>query len=133
VLIIEPFNLEVRQKRAELLHQLGHSQDAISEYKLVCNMTKAVRNYHDALTALFHIIELAPDHEPTAFLEIARLCERQNKLDLAINFYKKYVKRSLMRGDFGEVLQTCRRLVGIVTNDEEVNFWRNVASQIFKN
>ncbi len=133
VLIIEPFNLEVRQKRAELLHQLGYTQDAVHEYKLVCNMTKAVHNYHDALTALFHIIELAPDYEPGAFLEMAKLCERQNKMDLAINFYKKYAKRSLMRGDFGEALQTCRRLLTMLPNDSDVMNWRNIATQVSKN
>ena len=133
VLLIEPFNLEVRQKRAEILHQLGDAEGAVEEYKLVCNMTKAVNNYHDALTALFHIVELAPDYEPTAFLELARLCERQNKPDLAINFYKKYARRSLVRGDFGEVMQTCRRLLTLLPNDEESKSWRSIANEIMRN
>lgn len=133
VLLIEPFNLEVRQKRAELLHQLGQAESAVEEYKLVCNMTKATNNYHDALTALFHIIELAPDYEPSAFLELARLCEKQNKADLAVNFYKKYARHSLTRCDFGEVLQACRRLLSLTPNDEETKMWRSIALDIMKN
>ncbi len=133
VLINEPFNLEIRQKRAEILDQLGHVESAVEEYKLVVNMTKAINNYHDALTSLFHIIELAPDYEPSAFLELAKLCERQNKGDLAINFYKKYAKRSLTRGDLGEVLQTCRKILSLVPDDQDTHIWRKVAAEVMKN
>lgn len=132
VLIIEPFNLEVRQKRAELLHQLGHTQDAVNEYKLVWHMTKAIHNNYDALTALFHLIELAPDAEPDSFLEMAKMCERQNQIDLALTFYKKYARRSLVRGDFGETISTCKRLLQMVPNDNEVATWRDAATQMAK-
>lgn len=133
VLINEPFNLEIRQKRAEILDHLGHVQSAVEEYKLVVNMTKAINNYHDALTALFHIIELAPDYEPSAFLELAKLCERQNKSELAINFYKKYARRSLMRGDLGEVLLTCRKILSLVPDDQDTALWRKIAAEVMKN
>lgn len=96
-------------------------------------MTKAINNYHDALTALFHIIELAPDYEPSAFLELAKLCERQNKSELAINFYKKYARRSLMRGDLGEVLLTCRKILSLVPDDQDTALWRKIAAEVMKN
>lgn len=132
VLTIEPFNLEVRQKRAELLHALGNVKDAVEEYKLICNMTKAIHNFHDALTALFHIVELEPDEEVSSFLELARICERQQKGDLALNFYKKYAKRSLERGDFGEAVQACRRVLSLNTEDAETTQWRDIALKLMK-
>ena len=127
VLSMEPFNLDVRQKRAELLQKLGSVPEAVEEYKLICNMTKAVHNYHDALIALFHIVELAPDVEVSAFWELARICERQHKDDLAINFYKKYALRSLEQGDLGEVSLACRRVAALAPDDRDVEKWRNIA------
>ncbi|BBM85264.1 tetratricopeptide repeat protein [Candidatus Uabimicrobium amorphum] len=132
VLTMNPFDLEIRQKRAELLHKLNHVESAIEEYKLICHMTKAVNNYHDALTALFHIVELAPEHDPSAFLDMAKLCERQNKNDLAINFYKKYAIFNLEKGDLGEVMQSCRRLSILSPGDEEVKKWRDLVSYVMK-
>jgi tetratricopeptide (TPR) repeat protein len=132
VLTIDPFSLDVRQKVAELLQQLGRIQDAVEEYKLICNMTKAVQNYHDALTALFHIVELAPEDEVSAFLELGRICERQQKSDLAVNFYKKYALHSLERADFGEVIVTCRRVLAINADDQESQTWRDIAMKVMK-
>lgn len=132
VLVIDPFNLEVREKRAELLHELGRVDEAVEEYKLICNMTKAVQRYHEALTALFHIVELAPDQEISAFLELARICEKQQKVDLAVNFYKKYAWHSLRRGDFGEALIACRRVLALNSEDKEVEKWRDTALQFVK-
>ena len=133
VLVIDPFNLEVRQKRAELLHQLGHIDEAISEYKLILNMTKSVHNYHDALTALFHILELASDTEDFAFLEVAKICENQGKIDLAVNFYKKYVRFKINQGDIGEVTYICKRLLSLTQNDPEVAKWRSFTSNFIDN
>ena len=52
---------------------------------------------------------------------------------MPINFYKKYARRSLMRGDFGEVLHTCRRLLSMVPNDNETKSWRSIALEVMKN
>ena len=132
VLHLQPFNLDVRQKIAELLQMLGRIEEAVEEYKLICNMTKAVQNYHDALTALFHIVELAPDYEVSAFLELARICERQQKMDLALNFYKKYALHSLEHADFGEVVQTCRRVLSVTPDDHDIQQWRDIAMKVMK-
>jgi ABC-type dipeptide/oligopeptide/nickel transport system permease component len=94
-------------------------------------MTKAVQNYHDALTALFHIVELAPETEVSAFLELGKICERQQKMELAINFYKKYAWHSLVRGDFGESVQTCRRVLGLIA-DQETQTWRDIALKLMR-
>ncbi|HNZ67067.1 MAG TPA: hypothetical protein PKM32_06815 [Planctomycetota bacterium] len=49
VLIIDPFHLEVRKKRAELLEQLGHIDVAVEEYKCISNMTKAINDQYDTI------------------------------------------------------------------------------------
>jgi tetratricopeptide (TPR) repeat protein len=130
VLEVEPFKLEVRQKKAELLNQLSLIEEAVTEYKLIASMTKAIQQYHDTLTALFNIVELSPTREVSAFLELARICERQQKPKLAVNFYKKYVNCSLQRGDFYEVSTSCRRILSITPNDEEVIQWRDIAEKL---
>ncbi len=129
---IDPFHLEIRQKRAKVLEALSYTKEAIEEYKLISHMTKAVHNHYDNLSALYHLLELAPEEEFFAYLELARLCERQNNFDLAIRFYKKYVYFCLEKGDFGEVLLVCRRLVVLAPEDEEVQNWRKVSLEITK-
>ena len=63
---------------------------------------------------------------------MAKLCERQNKNDLAINFYKKYAIFNLEKGDLGEVMQSCRRLSILSPGDEEVKKWRDLVSYVMK-
>ena len=53
--------------------------------------------------------------------------------NFSINFYKKYARRSLIRGDFGEVLLVCRRLLNLNPNDSETKNWRSIALDIMKN
>jgi len=129
VLIIDPFHLEVRKKRAELLEQLGHIDVAVEEYKCISNMTKAINDQYDTIEALLHIVELVPD-EIGAILELAKMYEKQNQIDLSNKFYKQYAYHSLIQGDFGEAIQTCRKLSALLPNDEDIIQWREIATEL---
>ncbi|HNZ67068.1 MAG TPA: hypothetical protein PKM32_06820 [Planctomycetota bacterium] len=65
-----------------------------------------------------------------AILELAKMYEKQNQLDLSNKFYKQYAYHSLIQGDFGEAIQTCRKLSTLLPNDEDIIQWREIATEL---
>ncbi len=117
LLKLDPFNLTARQKYAEILRQLNRQARAVEEYKLVALLSKATQQYEDAINAFSAVVELTADKETWAFLEMARLQEKLEITDKAIENYRIYATKSFTRGNYGEAFEVSNHVLELAPDD----------------